>query len=74
MSLTFLCSTLQASIPNADTVVLKFNQNVIVFVIADEGADLEAVTKYDLNKIFGDLKYKIGQEDNGTLTLSLADG
>jgi len=73
MSLAFFCGTLQASIPNADTVVLKFNQNVNVFVIADEGADLEAVTKYDLNKIFGDLKYKISQEDNGTLTLSVAD-
>ncbi len=57
----------------SDTVILKFKNNVNVVVITDAGDDLSSAYHYDLNKIFKNLEYKISRNEDGTITLIVAD-
>jgi len=67
---------MQVAIANpyqADTIILKFKNNVVVVVVADSETDLESTLSYDLNEIFKDLKYKADLGKDQTYTLVIED-
>ncbi len=76
VSMLFLAGTHNASadaLYATDTIILKFKNNVEVVVITGNGDDLSSAYRYDLNKIFKNLEYKVDRSEDGTITLIVED-
>ena len=73
MSILLATQVVKANPYKADTIILKFKNNVFVVVVADNESDLESVLNYDLNQIFKDLKYKTDLGSDQTYTLLIEE-
>ena len=73
MSTLLATQVVKATPYKADTIILKFKNNVVVVVTVDDESDLESALNYDLNEIFKDLKYKADLGSDQTYTLLIEE-